>query len=530
MAWGSNLLQRFRRTDQPVITEAARPGPAKVPTRAGFEYGVPPGGMDEFRQSMGTSTQTDRHSLLQELYEAYLSCPWSWASVNAIARTITAGGIVTDWDQDDGEGDQEQPDKPAEVLALERLLAYCNPSEDIRQLTRNLVVDLLVFGDAYIEVTWVGNQPVALYNLDAPTMYPRADEHGTITGYVQVTEFGQRAEFEPREVIHIALDAPRSSVFGVSPTQAALLPITAWLFAASQGKEIFRKGVPPTVHIDFPAGMQQPEMNRWLQQYAARNLGPRNIGTPIATKGGATLVELAQGKVADIETFLSQKRDEILAVYGVPPAEATVIESGNLGGGTGESQRKTFLVNTCGPIAQLVLEKLNFHLAKQGFGVTGWHLKFGEVDMRDSATIENIRDTRLRNGSWTLNRYRAEIGEPPTPGGDDAVLVDRQNLVKWSDMDAMSKASIAFKLKGTALTPGAPEPGEPVALEKPEPAPVPAQLKPFVGAAAPPGGAAEDPPPEQAGAPSEAYRDLYRARLREALAELPGGVDEYAAA
>src|SRR6202453_3576679 len=88
---------------------------AKVPERAGYVTGIPRGGLNEYMSALGTSTQTDRRSLLQELYEAYLACPWAWASVNAISRTITAGGLVMDWDRDDGEGDQEQPDKPPEV-------------------------------------------------------------------------------------------------------------------------------------------------------------------------------------------------------------------------------------------------------------------------------------------------------------------------------------------------------------------------------------------------------------------------------
>ncbi|MDI5965728.1 phage portal protein [Streptantibioticus silvisoli] len=500
MGWGSNLLNRLLGDRDPFpITEAATPGPAKLPERTGYEYGVPPGGLTEYRQGMGASTQTDRSSMMTELYEAYLSCPWSWASVTAISRTITAGGVVTDWDNDDGEGDQETPDKPAEVLTLERLLAYCNPTEDIRQLLRNVIVDLMVFGDAFIEITWVGNQPVALYNLDCPTTFPLTDEHGQVTGYVQTTEFGQRAQFEPREVVHIALDAPRSGVFGVSPTQAALLPITTWLFAASNGKEIFRKGQPPTIHVDFPAGMSPSEMTKWLNQYAVRNIGPRNLGAPITTKGGGTVNELSQGKVADLQSFLDQKRDEILACYGVPPSKATVIESGNLGGGTGESQDKTFRVNTCQPIAELILEKLNFHIARQGFGVAGWHMKFRDIDMRDSATIEDIRDQRLRNGSWTLNRYRAEIGEPPVDGGDDPTLVDRQNLVLWRDIARMSAANIAAK--------GAPA---------------------VAAGEQPPGGEQMEPEADtpQGEPPEESHQDRYRRRLREALARLPGGVDE----
>lgn len=523
MALGSRIRGAFRRSgqsgDRMAITEsAAKPGalPA-TPERRGYEVGIPPGGLDEYRQSMGVATQTDRRSLMQELYEAYLSCPWANASVNAIARTITAGGLVADWDSDSGEGDQETPDKPDNVVALERLLAYCNPQDDIRQLLRVAIIDLLVFGDAFIEVVWVGNVPVAIYNIDAPTMYPQVNEHGTVTGYAQVTEYGQRANFEPHEIIHISLDAPRAGAFGVSPTQAALLPITAWLFAASCGKEMFRKGLPPTVHVDFPAGTGEPEMNRWIGRHMQRVVGPRNIGTPVATRGGAHVTELAMGRPTDVLTFLDQKRDEIVSVYGVPPAKAGIIESGNLGGGTGEQQDKTFRVNTCQPIAELLLEKLNFAIVRQGFGIVGWHLKFGEVDYRDSAVIEQIRDTRLRNGSWTLNRYRAEIGEPPVDGGDNAVLIDRQNLVVWADITRFSDANIAAKGAPAVAAGEAPPGGEPMLA--PEPDDDDENSEQETG-----GPAASESAPSWA-----AHTSAYRRRLREALATLPGGeLDEAA--
>jgi HK97 family phage portal protein len=512
------------RSDAEVLETA----PAKIPERSGFEYGISPGGLTESNQGIGAATQSDRRSMLNQLYEAYLACPWSWASVNAIARTITAGGLVTDWDSDDGEGDEKQPDKPQQVLLLERMIGYCNPRENIRQILRGAITDLLVFGDAYIEVVWLGQQPVALYSLDCPSMLPIADEHGTITSYVQVTELGQRATFEPRDVIHISLDSPRSGVFGVSPTQAAMLPIVSWLFSAATSKEIFRKGCPPVLHVDHPAGASPSDINRWNAQYQQRNIGPRNIGNPINTKGGAGVNELSQSRTMDYLQFLNQKRDEIIAAYGVPPSKVGIIESGNLGGGTGEAQDRTFMVNTCQPLAELVLEALNFHLAKNGFGVEGWKLKFRDVDMRDSKTVEDIRDMRIRNGEWTLNRARADIGEPPVDGGDQPVLIDRQNLVKWADMDAASKAFIASKLRGTALEPAAPEQGEPIAVEKPEPAPVPPQLAAFAGKA-PPGQPEEPAEPEKEPPPVESLHARYRARLREALATLPGGVDERAA-
>lgn len=506
-SWMTPWRSRYDITE---ATPAAGSAP-QTPERSGFEYGIAPGGLNEYSQGIGASTQTDRKSLMTELYDCYISCPWAFSAVNAVARTITAGGLVTDWNSDSGEGDQEMPAKPAQVLALERLLAFTNPREDIRQLMRGVITDLMVFGDAFIEVVWVGNLPVSMYSLDAPSMFPIADEHGTITGYVQVTDFGQRATFEPREVIHISMDAPRSGVFGVSPMLAAQVPITSWMFAAATGKEMFRKGLPPTIHADFPAGMQPAEMNRWLGQYAQRNIGPRNIGYPIPTKGGGRITELQHSRIADVETYLDQKRDEILAAMGVPPMMATVVESGHLGSGTGESQQKMFRVNTCEPIAQLVLEKINYHIVRIGFGITDWFVKFGDVDLRDSKVIEDIRDVRLRNGSWTLNRYRTEIGEPPVDGGNDAVLVDRQNIVMWADMPLMSKAMIAGK-GAPAVAAGEAPPGGEQLLAPPPPSPsADTGEEPL----ADPTGANQGP-----GA-TERYVHQYRKRLRKALADLP---------
>ena len=79
----------------------------------------------------------------------------------------------------------------------------------------------------------------------------------------------------------------------------------------------------------------------------------------------------------------------------------------------------------------------------QAYGVKDWHLKFGVVDWRDDEVIEMIRDQRIRNGSWTLNRARADIGEPAVAGGDDAILIDRQNMVLWSDLKDLSNANLA---------------------------------------------------------------------------------------
>jgi hypothetical protein len=212
------------------------------------------------------------------------------------------------------------------------------------------------------------------------------------------------------------------------------------------------------------------------------------------TRGGGTLTELQSGKLADALAAKKDSRDEIVAGYGVPPAEAGIIESGNLGGGTGDAQHRMFHINTCDPLGAIVLEKLNFHIAVQGFGVQDWHSKFGEVDYRDSLTVEQIRDIRLRNGSWTRNRYASDIDEPPVEGGDDAFIVNRQEMVLYRDLSAISAAQVTK----------AEQPPPPVLA-------VPGQPPAGDGQA---GGDQDDEP----SGPAEAFRAAYHARFRETLA------------
>jgi HK97 family phage portal protein len=565
--WARAALVERWEAGAPVTEAKAQPGPAVSATvaRRGYEIGIPPQGLNETNATADSAGGDDRQTLMTDLYDAYLACPWAWASVGAVAKTITGGGLAFEWVGDDGEGDQETPEKPRQVLECERLLRWVNPREDMVQLLRSVIADLLVFGDSYIELVWAGGIPVAMYSLDCPSTTPVADTHGNITGYVQVTPNGAKAKFEPHEVIHISLDAPRSGVFGVSPTFAAQLPIKVWLFTMATLQELFRKGLPANLHVDHPASINPVDQQKWIDQHMTRNVGPKNIGRPVVTKGGGTVTELQPSRIEEILHTLDQQRDIIVSTYGVPPAEVGIIESGNLGGGTGESQRKSFLINTCQPIAALVLEKLNYVLL-DAFGIADWALRFDEVDMRDSETVEKIRDMRIRNGIWTLNKARTDVGEPPVDGGDAAILVDKAGVIPWRDMDAYGKANIAKVLQGTAFEPD--EPGDedtPLKLIKPEPEPVPDALQAFAGQDTPPapgqaadgdaededdddqptpakpdGGSSPKPPntkgskgkgrPARESRTGRPIRESYRDRIRRAMTELPDRARDYTAA
>jgi len=452
------LRETFRRSPAappaPLDESLESPTAAQV-RRVGYEYGLP---LNIQNTSSLTSATSERQQVLAQLHQAYMACNWVSASVDLIARTVTAGGL-----QVVAETIQEgvTPPETPEVIRLKRLLRFTNPREDMVQLLRNVATDLLLFGDAYIELVSLLGEPVALYTLDATTMTVVSDQHGEVSGYIQDVDGVRTARFDADQVIHISLDAPRGGLYGVSPAQKALLPITAWLFTMATLKECFRRGDPPRLHVDL-AHFQDTDVQRWREQYRVFNLGPKAVGEPVLTTGGGGVQVLDSRKVTDYLDADRQLRDQIIAAFGVPPAKLGIIETGNLGSGSGESQNKTFHVNTIIPIANLILEKLNYHLLQVGFGIIDWHLEFMEIDFRDSMVVEDIREKRLHNGAYTLNRWRAEIGEPPVEGGDDPIFMERTFVADWANMQDLAKSFIAKNL-GAAANPAtgtAPDPND----------------------------------------------------------------------
>ncbi|MCZ1013956.1 phage portal protein [Streptomyces noursei] len=496
------------------VAEALDAPSAKQVRRSGFEYGIPLNASPTAQ----VASSSERQQILNQLHQAYLTCIWVSSPIDLIARTVTAGGVQIVSNEDLPEG--ETPADPPEVQRLRRLLRFVNPHEDMVQLLRNVATDLELFGDAFLEVVTLLGEPVALYTLDATTMTVISDEHGEVTGYQQDVDGMRSARFAPDQVIHISLDAPRGGLYGVSPAQKALLPVTAWLFWEATLKECGRRGDPPRLHVDL-AHYQDTDVQRWREQYTVNNLGPRATGAPVITTGGGAVSVLDPRKVTDYLDTTRQLRDEIIACFGCPPAKLGIIESGNLGSGSGESQDKTFRVNTVIPIANLILEKLNYHLLQVGFGITDFHLEFSEIDYRDSKIVEDIRDMRLRSGAYTLNRYRDEIGEPPIDGGDDAVLIDRQGPTAWTDIPAMSKALIAYRTApltaagANGYVPGVPDadldptPDKTAPIPKPQPQPRDPEDSPGL-----------DQDATQGEPPEELWDDLYRRCLEEALTRI----------
>ncbi len=377
---------------------------------------------DMRRSGPGMLSDQDRK---ETLYQAYLNSVWISACVDVIAKRITSGGMVIELTE---KGTENQ----AEYDILHEFLHYINDDEDFLQLIRAIATDLLIYGEAYLEIVCKAGVPFSLHKIDCSTMNYKLDKHGTVTQYIQnMTHSTDTVLFEPDEIIRFWLPDPKAQKKALSPIERILGPTDTDAHMADWVRAFFRKGARPPFWIEFPGSKE--EASRFVVWLRENYTGQANAHVPMVLYDGAKLNEIGKGSVdMDFTKGRSMTRQEILAGYQVPPAAVSQIESGNIGGGTGESQDNSLISNACDPLKSIIFEKVNYRIVQKkngGFGITNWRVTTQYKNLQAKSETVKTDDTRIRNGSATVNEIRAESGKPPVEGGDEAVIVASRDIV-----------------------------------------------------------------------------------------------------
>ena len=266
------------------------------------------------------------------LEAVYKKESWVRACVDVITRTATSNGyrLVA-------EDTQEQIDPSSKEFApILSLLAKPNPYDTFEEVLAEICTDLHIYGDAYLEIVRdkQGN-PVALYNIYAPSVRVLVDEHGTVLGYVQkpmglLTSSGSKAvNFKPNEIAHFRLPNPGNEVYGLSPIESLDTVIETDLYAQEYNKNFFRNHAVPRLHVDL-GNCTLPQLKRVREYFSKEFQGTSNAHKTIVTEGGAKVTPIGT-KPNDME-FLNQRkfsREEICSVYGVPPMKLGIFEDVN---------------------------------------------------------------------------------------------------------------------------------------------------------------------------------------------------------
>ncbi len=331
--------------------------------------------------------------------QMYEQTSWVRAVVGVISKAVTARGYALVPIKPNAD--------PKNAETLQEFFSNCNPNDTLLEILDDVCRDEYVFGNAFMEVVnGPDGKPRELWNLDATAVRVAADDHGAILGYVQVPrDQTGKVQFQPNEVIHFKLGTKGSTLYGLSPLVSLILPVTVDKFAQVYNRAFFVNGAKIRgAFIMKDATPEQVERNR--EYLAARAKNPDLAHSDLVLEGDIEFKQISVPQ-KDME-FLELReftRNEILAVYGVPPGKVSIIESGNLGAGSGEHQTQTFYEETILPFQMRVAEKLTKHIIRQGFGITDWAFQFNKrsIDEKDQAEIFNIY---LQNGVFRPEEVR----------------------------------------------------------------------------------------------------------------------------
>lgn len=426
--------------------------------------GLPP---DQRRSGPGQDlTEAEKK---ETLWRAYLTIPWIAACVHVIARRLVSGGYVIE-PVKEGEGDERNRQ------ILEQFILRTDEDWDFLQFIESVAVDLLIFGEAYAEIVRdARGLPYVLHKIDCLSMNYRLAESGEILGYEQRLSRGTQKviPFQPDEVIRWWRPSPRAAMQALSPIELLTNAIYAEQQMQNWSHRFFRNGARPPYWISTPG--DEEEAARLIAFHREHYTGAKNAHVPLVLHSGAQLHEFSRPSVdVDFLKGRQENRDEILAIFGVPPAMVGLIESGNIGGGTGESQHKSFQYNAVDPLLRLIFEKFNFRVVLQGFGISDWRIATRYADYRDDKEVAEVQDKRIRVGLSTLNEERAAMGRRPyEKGGDTAVVVASRDIVPVERLDELADEQRQQQRKNqqqeepfSLAEPALPEP---LGVEPPEP-------------------------------------------------------------
>src|SRR6266702_2389782 len=371
----------------------------------------------------------------ETLYSVYVGNTWVSACVDVISKRFTSGGWHLE-EVEEGKGQEANKDK------LKQFFLDINDDEDFLQYLRGIADDLDIYGESYTEII-LGSDglPAQLVSIDCVTMTYELDLHGNITGYTQtLVKSNRTVKFKPEHIIRWWFPSKRARKVAFSPIEKMVNPTYADKSMVDWVHMFFKKGTRPSTWIKLGDDSDIDDARQYLKFYKENYTGAQNAHTPQIAYGGAEINEYGKGSIdVDFGKGRLFTREEVLAGYGVPPACIGIIESGNIGSGTGEDQDKALRNNTVDPLKQLILEKLNRRIVVGAFGITDWVVTTKYADYRSDVEISEVQSKRIQNGLSTPNQERIDSGKAPYPEtGDTPTIISGREIIPLERLDDLA--------------------------------------------------------------------------------------------
>jgi HK97 family phage portal protein len=304
-------------------------------------------------------------------------------------------------------------------------------------LLSQIVLSLLLEGNAYVAVTWDGPNIVALDVIDPSKVMTHTvmidGKRRKIFDCWDVDRDGHEVAlgwFTPRDILHIPGMMLPGDFTGVSPIAYARESIGLALAAQKFGSKFFANGAMPGAVVEVPGAMSEDGLARAREAWRLANSGADNAHRVALLTEGAKFSKVTMSP--DEAQFLQTRQfqvPEIARIFGVPPhliSDAT--NSTSWGSGLAE-QNQAFAMFSLRPW----LERIEAGFTRLLFAESAnrqLFVKFSLDGIQRGAPRERMEmyAVGLNEGIYNVDEVRSWEDLEPLPDGQGQIHRVPKNL------------------------------------------------------------------------------------------------------
>ena len=254
--------------------------------------------------------------------------------------------------------------------------------------------------------------PGEIWLIPTPWVTVLPDAREFVKGYRVSAPGAADATFGPDEIIHLKYPNPLDPHLGLSPLQANALAVDANTELLRARVQTFQNGPRPGVVLRTEQTLTDQTVARLEDKIQAKFAGRDNWHRPLILEQGlaASPWTLSPAEM-DFLNSSRMTRDEILAVFRVPPPITGIVENMGLGADIWFGARVMFCEGAVQPKLDLIGQCLTRDLGRRyGPDVV---MAFPDISPRDADQRRKDDEADARLGLRTVNEIRRGRGLEP---------------------------------------------------------------------------------------------------------------------
>lgn len=325
---------------------------------------------------------------------AYEEHTWTYACINVIMRKIASAPFIVASRAKDNEGNQvELPNHPAA-----KLLANPNPTMSGTELTQGTVLSLYLNGEGLWLHDFMGQKtPQEIFlHMDPKASNPIFMNESLPVGWKVPVKGGAGTDFSNDELVRYRFIDPDDPLRGFAPVDVANLAINQDFKAGKYNLGLLTNQAVPSGIIQIEdRAWDEATIKRVKKQWDREHKGSERQGRIGWLMGGMTFQSIGLA-MRDLDYIEGRRfnREEILATFGVPPAEVGVHDFSNYA--NAREQGRKFWQNTLIPLLVMYEEVLESQFFQVHFPeVVGFFDLTNVEDLEENLEIKSQVAQRL---------------------------------------------------------------------------------------------------------------------------------------